>query len=389
MNKISSSKPLPDHDEIYDVIIIGGGLAGLISSISLSTAGFRILLLEKRIYPFHKVCGEYVSNEVIDYLATLGFNPFDFGASEITQLRISDPSGKNIYSKLDMGGFGLSRFKMDHELAYHAQKSNVLLQENCRVKDILIENNIFTVLTSLGNFKSRFVIGSYGKRDLLDKRLNRDFIYNRTRYMGVKYHVKLDYPINEIGLDNFPGGYCGIVKVEDEKYNLCYLYRNTKHEFKSIAELEEKILFSNPVIRNIFTKSNFISQTPEVINEISFDNKSCCENHIFLCGDAAGLITPLCGNGMAMAIHGSKLLTDILRRSAIPGKNPSIPERNNIEHSFRKVWKSAFSERLFWGRQLQKISGNPYVTSVALNLLHSIPLFEKWVIKKTHGKKLI
>ena len=31
------------------------------------------------------------------------------------------------------------------------------------------------------------------------------------------------------------------------------------------------------------------------------------ENHVLMIGDAAGMITPLCGNGMSMALHGSKI----------------------------------------------------------------------------------
>ena len=71
----------------YDVIIIGGGLAGLTSAIHLSKANHSVLLIEKNEYPKHKVCGEYVSNEVLPYLDFLGFNPFEFGAKRISKLK--------------------------------------------------------------------------------------------------------------------------------------------------------------------------------------------------------------------------------------------------------------------------------------------------------------
>ncbi|HNU89628.1 MAG TPA: FAD-dependent oxidoreductase, partial [Ferruginibacter sp.] len=48
-----------------DITIIGGGLAGLVSAIHLSKAGLAVTLIEKNEYPKHKVCGEYVSNEVL------------------------------------------------------------------------------------------------------------------------------------------------------------------------------------------------------------------------------------------------------------------------------------------------------------------------------------
>src|ERR1043165_1990412 len=94
----------------FDAIIVGGGLAGLVSAIELSRAGYRVLVLEKKQYPFHKVCGEYVSNEVLGYLQSLGFDPHAFGASRIAKLRVSTPSGKNMRAPLQPGGFGLSRY---------------------------------------------------------------------------------------------------------------------------------------------------------------------------------------------------------------------------------------------------------------------------------------
>jgi hypothetical protein len=46
-------------------------------------------------------------------------------------------------------------------------------------------------------------------------------------------------------------------------------------------------------------------EKPLTISQVSFEEKKC-ENHIIMIGDA-GLIHPLCGNGMAMAIHSAKL----------------------------------------------------------------------------------
>ena len=57
---------------MYDVIIAGGGLAGLALSIQLGKAGHRVALFEKERYPYHKVCGEYISLESWNFLQELG-----------------------------------------------------------------------------------------------------------------------------------------------------------------------------------------------------------------------------------------------------------------------------------------------------------------------------
>ena len=91
----------------FDIIIIGGGLAGLCNAIHLSKYGKDVLLIEKNNYPKHKVCGEYISNEVLPYLQFLDFNPFDFGAVKIENFQISTTNNKTINAKLPLGGFGI------------------------------------------------------------------------------------------------------------------------------------------------------------------------------------------------------------------------------------------------------------------------------------------
>jgi flavin-dependent dehydrogenase len=335
------------------------------------------------------VCGEYISNEVLPFLQHLGFDPFNYGASKITKLRVSSLSGKNIFANLDLGGFGISRYTIDHELSKFAEYSGAEILTSSRVTNIEFIDNNFIVHTSANEtFTSKFVIGSYGKRDVLDKKLNRNFIRSHTGYMGVKYHIEINYAEDEIGLDNFNSGYCGIVKIENQVYNLCYLYqRSNNFNFKSVHELEEKVLFKNPVIKKIFNEAEFIFKEPEVINEISFAPKLPVENHIMMCGDSAGLITPLCGNGMSMAIHGAKLLCDIILKSNVLNKPTILPaHRVQLEQQYENIWKQTFSSRLQWGRFLQNMFALPAFTGIGLQVVHSLPPLERWLLKRTHGK---
>ncbi|MBS1683548.1 MAG: NAD(P)/FAD-dependent oxidoreductase [Bacteroidetes bacterium] len=371
-----------------DVIIIGGGLAGLTAGIMLSRAGLDILILEKGTYPSHKVCGEYISNEVLPFLKSLGLDPFRLGASRISRLRVSTPSGKSIYAPLDLGAFGLSRYVLDQAMCDLAMNSGAEVLTRRKVTEVIFEQNGFSVKTNTEEaFTAPLVIGSYGKRDTLDKQLERDFIQERTGYLGVKYHIRTDYPVDEIGLDNFEGGYCGISRIEDEKYNLCYLYRRPRSAVhKTIPDIQEHIMFQNPVIRNIFSHSDFLFAKPEVIQDFSFEAKSAVEDHILMCGDAAGLITPLCGNGMSMAIHGAKILSELLIAAGVTELTPE--KRRKLESEYTRQWQKHFRQRLFWGRTIQGLFGNETVSEIAIRALHAIPAVERALIAATHGSPI-
>ena len=78
--------------------------------------------------------------------------------------------------------------------------------------------------------------------------------------------------------------------------------------------MEKNILQKNLHLKNIFENSEILYESPVTISQISFDEKSQVENHVLLMGDAAGMITPLCGNGMSMALHGSKIAAGFIHQ---------------------------------------------------------------------------
>src|SRR5690242_10263952 len=116
----------------YDVIIVGGGLAGLSLSIQLAEVKRNVLVLEKNKYPFHRVCGEYVSMESWDFLERLGLPLSKMNLPVITQLRITSLKGTVIDHSLDVGGFGISRYTLDNSLACLAKEKGVELREESR-----------------------------------------------------------------------------------------------------------------------------------------------------------------------------------------------------------------------------------------------------------------
>ena len=371
----------------YDVAIIGGGLAGLSLAIQCANTGYSVVLFEKESYPFHKVCGEYISMESWNHLQQLGLPLQEWNLPIIKHLTLSDAKGKLYNFDLPLGGFGISRYKLDEALYKIALENGVHVLTETKVNDIVFNDDAFTVQSTKGMFKAKVAAGSFGKRSNLDVKWNRSFVRQKpdklNNFIGVKYHIRYPYNRNEIALHNFNNGYCGLSKIEDDKSCLCYLTtaNNLKSYGNSIEQVEKEIIFRNPQLKKIFAEAEFLYDQPLTISQISFQNKSHIENHVFLLGDAAGMITPLCGNGMSMALHGSKIVFKHLH--AFLG---GTMERNNMEMGYVNAWNKQFKIRLQVGRMVQRLFGNDTTTSLFLKLMKATPSLAKIIIKSTHGK---
>lgn len=367
----------------YEVVIIGGGLAGLVSALHLSKAGAKVALFEKKQYPFNKVCGEYISNEVLPYLASLGVNLLDLGSKSLTRFQFSSPNGQSVEATLPLGGTSVSRYTIDQFLYQKGQAQGVDFFTKTTIQSVDFDKDTFTLKTKKGQrFQAKIVIGSFGKRSNIDAQLNRKFFQKRTYYVGIKQYFKYDFPDDLVALHNFKGGYCGVSKVENGTLNVAYMTtkQNLAQHNNNIEQTEEQVLMKNPFLYDLFKHGERILPKPLAISNISFQQKELVKNHILMTGDAAGMIPPLSGNGMAMAIHAARMasqqILDFLAQKI---------DRQQLEINYQKNWNAQFNYRLFWGRKLQFFMGQPIISNIAIRALQLIPSLLPIIIKQTHG----
>lgn len=355
-------------------------------SIRLAKSGHRVVVLEKESYPIHRVCGEYISLESRDYLQSLGYPLDNMDLPLIKRLLVSAPNGKTIEHPLPLGGFGISRYKIDAELAQLARDSGVELREGVRVTDAALYGSAFKISATGGSLAARVVVGCWGKRANLDIKWKRPFAGHASgglhNYIGVKYHVKADFPSDSIALHNFSNGYCGMSKVEDDTCCLCYLTTaQNLRQAGSIAALEKNILCRNPLLKHVFASSVFLWKEPVTIAQISFGKKQQVENHVLMTGDSAGMITPLCGNGMSMALHAGKLAAGLIDRFL----HRQI-SRQQMEEAYVQQWNTAFSARLRTGRLIQRCFGSDYISNIFIGVMKPFPKLVSYLIRQTHGQ---
>ena len=372
----------------YDVIIVGGGLAGLSLSILMARKQYKVLVLEKDSYPRHRVCGEYISNESLAFLTDLGLQLNSLDLPQIDTLQVTDTFGNEVIANLPQGGFGISRFLLDAELAKLAINTGVELLTKTRVDDIVYNEDLFTVTSKNNTYTARLVAGTWGKKSNLDVKWGRSFVMDKnkslTNFMSIKYHIKYNWPVNRIGLHNFNDGYCGISKIEDGKCCLCYLTtaQNLQENGNDIKQLERNVLMQNPILNNIFTNAEFLFDAPATISQISFEKKEQVLNHILMLGDTGGLISPLSGNGMSMAFHASKIGAGLMSQYLEGNINRLI-----MEQTYTQQWKQQFNRRISTGRFVQSKFGKMQTTAFFLKTMKLLPFLRRIVINSAIGKE--
>ena len=150
----------------FDVVIVGGVIAGCASGILLSEKGLSVLLLEQKKYPFHKVCGEFLSPESQQSFRKLGLQQRlkDAGMSHVYRTKVTAPGGPVFEAELPGTAMGLSRYRLDALMAEAAQESGCVVQDGTAVSAVsgtLSEG--FETNTKGGSYKSLKDTGGVGR----------------------------------------------------------------------------------------------------------------------------------------------------------------------------------------------------------------------------------
>lgn len=364
------------------VIIVGGGLAGLTNALHLAQSGVEVVLFEKDAFPRHKVCGEYISNEVLPFLQHLGVDPFELGATQISRCSLSSIKGREVQAPLPLGGFGISRFLLDNHLQQKCVEAGVQLIEDS-VLHIQFSGKEFQVRTkSHGDWTAELVIGAYGKRSRLDKEHGREFMEEKAPYLAVKRHFTGEFPEDLVALHNFKGGYCGVSKVEEGRINVCYLADYSAFKpYRDIDRFEREVVRRNPHLARCFQEFEPLFESPLTISQVSFAPKERIHRHVLMSGDSAGMIHPLCGNGMGMAIGSAEILSNLILRY----RKGEFSSRTALGATYGQQWRQQYRKRLLAGRMFSALFSRNQLFDQAVSVLTHVPILLPFFVRQTHG----
>ena len=378
---------------MYDAIIVGGGLAGASLATHLARGGqHRVLVLEKRRLPASKLCGEFLSPEVTSSLRRLGVlgDVREAGAQRIQHARITAPSGgQSFESALPAPALGFSRRRLDTLLFENARDAGADACDGVKVRAVAGSlHEGFSVETSSGDrFAGRLVFGAYGRRGVLDRTLERPFLQRDAPTVAFKAHYAATRPARAlppgaVEVHPFPGGYCGLATVETGRINACWIAQTSalKDAGGGPEAMVEESLSRNPALAKRMSAMERRGESFEATSQVTLRTKGCFAGGVCMVGDTAGMIAPLCGDGMAMALRSAELAASPAQ-AFLGGRHSAEAFRQR----YRRAWRSAFRTRLALGRLAHRSGLRPAWASAMVRAFRWMPPLGRWFIRRTRG----
>lgn len=329
-----------------DVVIIGAGPAGSTLAALLAQRGVRVALYDRDTFPRDKLCGEFLSYDALPILEALGVmhSIDEAGAPHITRCRIA---GARTYEfDLPHAARGVSRLFFDDLLVRTAKANGAIVREGVTV-------------ANLKDLDAKVIAGAWGRWGRFDQQLERGFVRDRShRNFGFKRHFS--GPANDvIELHSFARGYLGVNAVEGGLTNICGLVHASRlsgHKGRWDAFVDT-IRSEEPRLDDLFTRyqpaqEHYLSSEPVI-----FRARSAVEGGVFMIGDASGVIDPLTGNGMAMAIQSALLAAPFILRAL---------EGADVADEYRNAHRNFFAPRIAWSRRVASLLSRPRLLDTLL-----------------------
>ncbi|GJQ21948.1 MAG: FAD-dependent oxidoreductase [Bacteroidia bacterium] len=374
--------------EQYEAVIIGGGPAGSSTAIGLAREGMKVAVVEKRPFPREVICGEFLSHEVLSALRDFGvFEEFlSLRPQTISTFAFVSERGVPVLRSLGFPAAAMKRSLLDNLLLKKARSSGATVVQPADAASVNRRRDGFEILlkTPSGSqtLSANYVVAAYGRSGALDRALHRGFASIRSGMTGMKYHVPRtminEFPEDQIRIYCSRDIYCGVNSVGEHEVTLCYLARA---DGRTPRESLSLLLERNRGFRALFRGDPVagMEHLPRYgTGNVFFGPRNLVENGVFMAGDAAGVIGPLAGDGIGMAMASGRLLADVLLRCTKTGAN-----RLQMERFYTTEWRRKFARRLRTAALLQRLAMNPLSANTGALLMTLFPVLLDAMIRGT------
>jgi menaquinone-9 beta-reductase len=389
-------------DREFDVIVVGAGPAGSAATFFLAKSGLDVLLLDKSEFPRDKTCGDALLPRAIEVLKEMDvLAEVESLAQKISEMEFNDPQGKKFeISAKTKAGYAnyllvIPRLKFDDILRRKATEAGAVFASGCQVLGTEQSVDRVVVNAQVGQTPKRFLakvvliatganIGLLRSTGLLKPNAKEPMLAVRAYFenvsgLGDKIQVYFD--------DDVLPGYGWIFPISKSSANIGIGLKELRsNDAEDSLRSTLGRFLERPDVKKMLAGANQVGPTKSYPLRADFATASIVSGRVIAIGEAAGMVNPLTGDGIDLAMDSGRIAALFLKKwFANPNPNPAELKqydrilRNQFQRRFRvfglcnALVKYPFMFRMIFGLLQKSAKANRF----AADLLMSQPILKK------------
>ncbi|NHJ48305.1 MAG: NAD(P)/FAD-dependent oxidoreductase [Asgard group archaeon] len=349
-------------NNIYDVCIVGAGVAGSTCAFYLAKLGINTVVLEKKKFPRDKICGDALFIQAQIHLKRMGVlqevlkeNKGKWAASG----GLVSPSGIEYYgdsSKEEVShlAIAIKRKILDEKMINAAIKQGAKLIEEYSVTDASLshEKKFWTIMSDETEtvYKAKILIIADGSPSRLGRKLG--FVDGPAQATCSRAYIESgshEYPYD--GVTYYPSklvpGYCSLFKQANGDVGYCcYIIPGGKATIGDLRELHHEFIANDPYMSKAIGPNPKLEKMKAAPIRSGGIDKSFSDN-LMIVGDAAGHNDPLTGGGIQYSMDAAEIAANTAKEAL--SKNTF---HKKFFSRYQKKWMKAFGRDFKWSQRM-------------------------------------
>lgn len=281
---------------MIDLLVAGGGPAGLATALYGARAGLDVAVVERRTGVLDKACGEGMMPHTVAHLDRLGVTAEGRPLRGITYLA----GDRQVNASFRAGaGRGVRRTVLHAALLRAAEAAGVKL-----VHGEFGEITQRAESVSAAGFEARYLAAADGLHSPIRKAMGLEAATTGPRRWGIRRHIDIAPWTDSVEVHWSRSAEAYVTPVADDCVGIAILSAGRggfDHHFKSFGDLKDRV-------------AGHSHGQDRAAGPLRQNVRGRTAGRVLLVGDAAGYIDALTGEGMGLAFGAAELLVDCVVR---------------------------------------------------------------------------